>query len=396
MPKTSTTRAAQGSGTIRQRKDGRWEARYTIGRDPGTGKQIQRSVYGATQAEVRKKLQQAAVDIDNGVYIEPSKLTVSQWLDIWTAEYLGSVKPRTMDSYKTTCKTHLKPELGAVKLKSLPAHTIQTLYNKLHKGTADKKGLSAKTIQNLHGVLHKALQQAVKLGYLRFNPADAIELPRVVKKEIAPFDDEQISAFLSAIKGHKWEALFLTTIFTGIRQGEVLGLTWSCVDFELGTILIDRQLQRNRTSSVYELVSTKNSKSRRLSPAPFVMAALREQRRLQAATRDLACDLWQDSGLVFTNEFGRYLTAKSVYGEYKRIVTLIDLPSARFHDLRHSYAVSALKSGDDVKTVQEALGHHTAAFTLDVYGHVTNRMKQESAARMEAFIQRVNNERPEL
>ncbi|MDR0325096.1 MAG: site-specific integrase [Oscillospiraceae bacterium] len=386
MPSRSNTRAAQGSGTIRQRKDGRWEARYTLGYNP-SGKQIRRSIYGATEKEVRRKLTAVTSDIDNGIYIEPSKLTVSQWLDIWTAEYLGEVKPRTVESYTAACRLYLKPELGRVKLSALSTHTIQTAINKYYRD----KGLSPKTVKNAHGVLHKAMQQAVEIGYLRFNPANSIRLPRIEKKEIQPLDDDKIAAFLEAIQGHKWEAVFLTTIFTGMRQGEVLGLTWPCIDFQRGTILIDRQLQRNHTDNKgkYEFISPKNDKSRRISPAPSVVAALKKERRRQAEMQLQAGSLWEDSNLVFTNEFGRNLSVQSVYKEYKKLVAEIGIPTARFHDLRHTYAVSALQSGDDVKTVQETLGHHTAAFTLDVYGHVTDRMKQESAARMEAYIQRV-------
>jgi integrase len=388
MPRTSNTRAAQGSGTIRQRKDGRWEARYTVGRDPGTGKQVQRSIYGDTEKEVLKKLTAINAGINDGTYLEPSKLTVGHWLDIWLAEYLGGVKPRTADSYKASCRVHLKPALGAVKLSALSAHMIQTLYNRLQKPADDKQGLSPKSIKNLNGVFHKALQQAVKLGYIRVNPADAVELPRVIKQEIKPLDGVETAAFLDAIQGHRLETLYVATLFTGMRQGEVLGLTWDCVDFERGTILIDRQLQQNRETRKYGFVTTKNSKRRLVTPAPFVIKALREQRRRQSEWRLLAGSMWEDSGLVFTNEFGRHLTPEIIRKPFKKIVDALNLPKTRFHDMRHSYAVAALSSGDDIKSVQEALGHHTAAFTLDVYGHVTERMKQESAARMEAYIQR--------
>ena len=197
MPR-KINRAAQGSGSIRQRPDGKWEARYTAGRDSGTGRQIQKSVYGSTQGEVRKKLALVTAAIDEGVYTEPSKLSVGQWLDIWTAEYLGSVKPRTIDSYKSNCKVYLKPALGAIKLSSLSVHPIQTLNNKLHR----ERNLSAKTLKNIHGVLHKALQQAVELGYIKYNPADACKLPRVERK-VTPLDNEAVSAFLEAIQGHK-------------------------------------------------------------------------------------------------------------------------------------------------------------------------------------------------
>ena len=119
------------------------------------------------------------------------------------------------------------------------------------------------------------------------------------------------------------------------------------------------------------------------------MEVLREQKRTQAEWRLRAGQAWEDSGLVFTNELGQNLAAKTVYSHYKRIVSSIGRPEARFHDLRHSYAVAALQSGDDVSTVQSNLGHHTAAFTLDTYGHVTEQMKKDSAARMDAYIKSV-------
>ena len=394
MPtRKSNTRAAQGSGTIRQRPDGRWEARYTIGHDPGSGKQLQKSIYGATQKEVRQKLQQITVDIDNGVYVEPSKLTVGSWLDIWTAEYLGGVKPRTTENYISVCRVHLKPNLGSLKLSALSAHVIQTLYNRLqkdfkNKDGKEKKGLSSKSIKNLNGVLHSAIQQAVKLGYIRVNPCDAVELPRITKKEIQPLDESSIATFLTAIQGHKWENLFITTLFTGARQSEILGLQWSKIDFERGTILIDRQLQRGAKGST-GLDTPKNNKSRRITPAPSVMMALWAQRKQQLEYRLCAGQLWIMSDYVFTDELGSTLVHGTVSKTYKRIIQDIGFPESRFHDLRHSYAVAALSSGDDVKTVQENLGHHDAGFTLNQYGHVTDKMKQESAARMEGFIQSV-------
>ena len=392
MPRKSNTRAAQGAGTIRQRKDGRWEARYTVGRDPGPGKQVQRSVYGATQQEVRKKLAQLTAALDAGTYKEPCKMTVGQWLDIWAADYLGGVKPFTVVSYTGHIKNHIKPALGSVKLEALNAHTIQAFYNSLGAEREGKPGLSPKTVKNVHGVLHKALQQAVKIGYLRFNPADACELPRAVRKELKPLDEEQSKAFLKAIQGHRYEMLYTVTLFTGMREGEALGLMWECVDFKKGTILINKQMQREKKKNgQYLLVPTKNGKSRTITPAPWVLKLLRTQRAKQAEQQLRAGPIWEDSGLVFTNELGHHLAIHTVYKDFKQIAASIGCPDARFHDLRHSYAVAAIRSGDDIKTVQDNLGHATAAFTLDVYGHVTDQMKRESAARMESYIKDVLN-----
>lgn len=386
-------KTAAGNGTIRKKtimRKGKqytyWEARYTEGIDPGTGKQIQRSITGKTQKEVSQKLKAVTTSIDDGTYTAPSKMTVGQWLDIWTAEYLGAVKPRTVDHYKGVVRSRIKPGLGAIKLDALTPHTIQSYYNSL-----SKEGLAPKTVKNTHGILHKALQQAVSNGYLKTNPADSCILPRPVRRELKPLDEDLISAFLKAIQGHKFEDLFTVTLFTGMREGEALGLLWDCVDLTKGTITIDKQLQLIRGSKgQYQMVPTKNSKSRTISLAPSVIKVLRRIKAKQLENRPRYGECWENSGFVFTDDLGKHLSASSVYKAFKRVVEEIGSPDTRFHDLRHSYAVAAIKSGDDIKTVQENLGHATAAFTLDVYGHVTEKMKQESAARMEQFIKAVN------
>lgn len=392
MARKSNTRGAQGAGTIRQRKDGRWEARYTVGRDPGTGKQIQRSVYGATQQEVRKKLAQLTTALDNGTYKEPCKMTVGQWLDIWTADYMGGVKPSTAFLYGEQIRLYIKPALGAVKLEALNTHTIQGFYNGLSIEREGGKALSPKSVKNIHGILHKALQQAVAVGYIRFNPADACTLPRAEKKEISPLDEEQIATFLKAIEGHRHELLYKVALFTGMREGEVLGLMWDCVDFEKGTITIKRQLRREqKKGGAYYITTPKNGKPRTITPAPWVMKLLRSQKARQAEQQLKMGQLWENSGMVFTNETGGYLSYRTVYDCFKRVVAQMGTPSTRFHDLRHTFAVASLRAGDDIKTVQGNLGHHTAAFTLDVYGHVTEQMKKDSAQRMEGFIKGVLN-----
>ena len=391
-------KSAAGTGTIRKKtvvRGGKeysyWEARYTAGYDPGTGKQIQRSITGKTQKEVAKRLKEATAAIDAGTYTAPNKMTVGQWLDIWAAEYLGNVKPLTVNSYNTAIQTHIKPSLGAIKLEALDAHTIQAFYNSLSEAAEGREALSPKTIKNIHGVLHKALQQAVANGYIRFNPADACVLPRIVKKEIKPLDEGQITAFLKAIKGNKYEGLFAVTLFTGMREGEVLGLTWDCVDLDKGTILVNKQLQLIRgTNGEYCLTPTKNSKGRTITIAPFVVSTLKHDQRTQLENRLRYGECWENSGFVFTNELGQHLAHVTVYKNFKKVMEEIGSPETRFHDLRHSYAVASIKSGDDIKTVQENLGHATASFTLDVYGHVTEQMKQDSAARMEQFIKTVS------
>lgn len=392
-------RAAHGTGTIRKKTVTRddktytyWEARYTAGTDPGTGKQIQKSITGKTQKEVSQKLKVATAEIDAGTYITPSKMTVGEWMDIWIKNYLGGVKPFTVRSYTDQVNNHIKPALGSVHLEALKAHSIQQFYNGLGAPQGERPGLSPKTVKNIHGVLHKALQQAVAIGYIRFNPSDACTLPRVVKKPIQPLDEAQSKAFIQAIKGHRFECLFTVTLFTGMREGEILGLTWDCVDFSKGTILINKQLQQEKKKGgQYIFAPLKNDKSRTITPALWVMQVLRSHKVRQAEQRLKAGALWENGGLVFTDELGHHLARCTIVKAFKKVVASIGCPDARFHDLRHSYAVASIRAGDDIKTVQGNLGHATAAFTLDVYGHVTEQMKTASAARMDGYIRDVLN-----
>lgn len=380
-------RATNGSGLQpRQRKDGRWEARFKTGFDPGTGKPVYKTVYGNTSDECARKLRAAVAAVDDHSYCEPQKMLVREWLEIWMSEYTAGVKPGTLKTYETQIRVHIIPLLGGLRLSEIRPHDVQTFVNRLQNGYKGASPVSAKTVKNNFGILHRALEQAVRIGYLRANPANGCILPRIEHKELSTFDDSDTVKFIDALKGHRNERLFLCDLFTGMRKSELLGMTWDCIDFEAGTIRIYRQLLYLKGE--YFFSSLKNDKPRVLMPSKYVINLLREQRKAQAELRMKAGSAWQnEQGFVFTDEVGGHLRHSCVYKQFKAIAKEIGLPDARFHDMRHSYAVAALRGGDDVKTVQESLGHATAAFTLDKYGHVTRQMQRESSARMDAHIE---------
>ena len=389
MAQTKKTRSAAGNGTIRKRKDGTWEGRYTAGTDPKTGRQIRRSIYGKTQKEVRERLRQITTDVDTGAYVAPCAMKFSEWLDIWLEEYLTGRSPLTVSAYAESCRNHIKPFLGRYRLDAITPVLVQKFINKLVA-----QGLSSKTVKKIHGVLHRTLQQAVLIGYLRTNPADVCNLPKARRAPVKPLSDEQITALMDALNqsGHPYADLYIVTLFTGMRQGEVLGLGWEDVDFRSGTILVHRQLRRLKERGAgYDYAEPKDHASRVIKPAPSVMTLLKQHRIHQSELQLAAGPAWSNPmNLVFTNELGGHLTHITVYRHFKQIIAELGFPDFRFHDLRHTYAVVSLENGDDIKTVQENLGHATAAFTLDVYGHVTDRMRKESSDRMEKFIHQVS------
>ena len=392
---TRKTKGAKGGGTIRQRPDGRWEARYTLGIDPGTGKQIQKSVYGKTQKEVRQKLTAITAEIDSGTFTQEDKTTVEQWLNIWLDEYMGDKKYGTIRNYKNACRYHIIPYIGQCRLSDLKPHMIQTLYNRLQRGEGDRPPLSPKTIRNVHGVLSKALNQAVWNEMIRSNPAQLTTLPRKEQKEIETLSDKQIQQFSMLVEQDSYRAILKFILFSGVRESEAIGLTWDCIDFDRGTIRVYHQmLKRTKEAGGYTLASLKNDKERLLTPPPMLMTMLKEQKREQVERRMKAGPAWhgwnsveeQKTWFVFTTEFGDHYCPQTVYAHFKKIARQIGAEKANVHSLRHTYAVLCLQNGDDVKTVQSNLGHATAAFTLDVYGHVSEKMKQDSANRMEAYM----------
>lgn len=383
-------KAPNGAGTIEKRtnKKGKvwYVVRFYVTEADGSRKQKSKYFNSFDEAD---EFRVSAKKLGNPIEDDDSPtLTAEQWLNTWTKHYLVHLKPRTQESYIGQVRYHIIPALGKILLTELRPNAIQTFYNSL----TEKHDLSPKTVRIVHGVLHAALRKAVRVGHITENPADACELPRMIKREMIVFDDADTKRFLGAVRGHPYETFYVVDLFTGLRKGEILGLTWDCVDFENSTLNIRRQLNYCKDKSGhwhYVMDTPKNGRARTISIPPYVLKLLREQQARQEQWKQAARNAWQPFDgydLVFTNELGGHLMSQSVYRQYKALVRSIGCSDMRLHDLRHSYAVAALKSGDDYKTLQSNLGHASSSFTLDVYGHTTNEMKRNSAKRMERHI----------
>ena len=373
----------------RTRKNGSvwsyWEGRISRGFNPQTGKQKTVTITGKTQREVLEKLQAIAVEMNEGSYVEPSKRLLKDWIKIWLKEYQGSKKPLTVQNYASTINKHVIPALGDIELRKLTNLMIQRFYNSLSSG---ENPLAPKTVKNIHGILHKALDQAVKAGELKTNPADNCVLPKQVKPEIKPLEPEEVTRFLKNLEGEPYKNLFLVAFFTGMRQGELLGLSWDRVDFDGGIIEIRQQLQC--IDGKYFLETPKHDKVRLIAPARIVMEALREEQQKQLQNRAAAGDDWQNEwNLVFTDETGKYLVRRTVDKHFKKILARSGIEEHRFHDMRHTFAVSMLDAGEDFKSLQENLGHATAAFTLNQYAHVSQKMRMQSSQKMNDYFSKL-------
>ena len=369
---------ANGDGSIRKRKDGRWEGRYVVGHDPVTGKMISRNVLGKTQAEVKEKLRTAIENSKRLDYTQTRKYTVGQWMDEWFEAYAKvKVRPSSHQTYKGYIENHIKPNIGDIPIEKLTSLQLQKFYRLLLtegrvpriESEKQPKGLSAKTVRNINQVISSATDMAVRHKLILSNPTEGCELPKIEHREMKTLPAEQLGAFLREAKESGVYELYYLDLATGLRRGELLGLKWEDIDLQNGVIHVRRQVARV-DGEVKELpLKTKNS-YRNISISRDAVAMLTEM------------EAHRSSDYVFPSSTGGPISPDSVNNMLHRVLKRAGLPSIRFHDLRHTFATLALQNGVDIKTVSGMLGHFSAGFTLDTYAHVTTSAQKEAAKTM--------------
>ena len=375
--KKKHTRANNGMGSIRQRSDGRWEARYTAPNGQ------QKSIYAATEAEVTKKLRGALHEIDSGAWREPSKMTMSEWLEIWLSDYQSHTTGRTVETYRCIVRKHFNPTFGTVKVGKLTQMHVRRMVADLQRD-----GRSASTIRHSCAILGGAMKCAVEAGLTKANPVEGIKLPRKAKTTFEVVDREQIPAFVEAAENTQYPNELLFMLYTGVRVGEARGLKWDDVDMDAGTAHIQRQL--NAVTHGDRFTPPKDGENREIHLPAEAVEVLKRQRKRQLEQRIAAGDKWVEDDvtrdLVFRQRNGKAHSELSIYKACKAAGREIGVPGLHPHDLRHSYAVAALRSGVDVKTVQHNLGHKSASITLDTYAAYTSDAGKEGAKKLSDYF----------
>ena len=378
---------ANGEGSIRKRKDGRWEGRYTAGYDAKTGKRIIKNVLGKTQAEVKEKLKKAMEECAGlDISQDGEKYTVATWLQTWYELYAKpNVRTATANRYELIIEQYVIPRIGSVKLKKLTSRQLQKLYKELleggriHIGKGQGKGLSSTTVRSVHLMLHTALERAVKERLIPRNPTEDCIAPKPRKVEMQILPPDSMHAYLEAAKARGVLPMFYLELVTGLRKGELVALRWEDVDIQNKTISVSKQYVRNPDGS-RELTQPKTENSVRLVSIPQTAVDL----LIQEHNRH------PDSPCLFPSPVtGEMYHPDSVVKLHEKILKDAGLPHIRFHDLRHTFATTALQNGVDVKTVSSMLGHYDAGFTLRTYTHATRQKQDEAARTMGAFMEQV-------
>ena len=372
-------RRGKGEGTYTLRKDGRWEARITL--DDGS----RHSYYGKTQREVRAKATKARADAEDGLDLKAQSVTVSAFLKRWLDDTAKErVRPSTFDSYTGHIDHHLIPKLGRHKLRELTPQHVNAMLSGIVTA-----GRSPTTANRVRATLRTALASAMRWGMVPRNVAQLAE-PRTERaRRVAPLTLDQARSFLAATQNDRLGNLFAVAIATGCRQGELLGLQWDAVDLDAGTLTVRHTLTYREKA--WTFTDPKTEQSRRVVPLTITAkAALRRQRTQNLEAQLAAGERWQGGpwGLVFSSTIGTPLNTSNVTTHLQRLLVDQMLPRQRFHDLRHLTASLMLAEGVDLFTVKEILGHSQISLTANTYGHLTRKVAEDAAARLDEALAR--------
>ncbi|MBI5947238.1 MAG: site-specific integrase [Chloroflexi bacterium] len=387
------SRRVSGEGSIYSRADGKWVGTVELGWKEG--KRARKVVYGSTKREVLSKLKTARQQLEQGIQPTHDRLTVATFLNDWLKAVEMTVRPSTFERYRQVVNVHLVPGLGKHRLSQLSPQQVETFLagrlktpkpRQLIVPGSPPKILTPRTVKEIRTILVVALNKALRQGIVGRNVAALVAGPRVPHHEIKPLTAEQSFTFLGAVRGHRMEALYTVALTTGLRQGELLALTWDDLDLEGGLLHVRRALQQVKRE--YRLVETKTAHSRRsLALTTMAIQALRDHRLRQIEERLAAGSAWDGQwNLVFTSTKGLPLHGSTVTVEFQRLLEQNGLPRQRFHDLRHGCASLLLAQGVELKVIQELLGHSAISVTANTYSHVMGDLKKDAAQRMDAVF----------
>ncbi len=370
------------SGSIKKKRDGLFLVSIFLGRDANSKRRYVAKQIEGTIKDAQKYLNTALSEKDQGIFVEPSSLTVDKYLTKWLeAAARPRVSRRTADGYAGLLQRYIRAPLGQKRLDKLQPLDIQKVY-----GEMLARGLSARIVRHTHSALHNALKQACKWGLLARNPSDLVELPKVPYKERRVLSPDEAASFLKAAAVMPHGLIFEFALLTGMRPEEYLALQWADVDMTTGAAQIKRALVRHKKSWSFEEPKTARSRRTVFLPAP-VLRRLAVHKRKQAAARLKLGAAWQAHDLVFCSEEGTPLSIPNLtYRYFRPILTKAKLPRIRLYDLRHTCATLLLMAEENPKVVSERLGHSTIVLTLDTYSHVLPTMQQQATARLEKML----------
>jgi integrase len=381
-------------GTIKQRSEGSYSLIIDLPRERGEKRKQKWVTFKGSKRAAQVELARLIGEIDDGSFQEPHKVALAQFFERWLTHMTSQVDERTHVGYAEKARKNINPLLGGTLLTKLHPEKISQAYAAaLARGRCDGKGgLSPRTVHHMHRVLKQALGQAIKWGLLKRNPCDAVDPPRVEKREMKTFDTPQTVDALSEMRQTRFLIVYLLAALCGLRRGEIAALRWKHVDLDAGVLKIVQTTRQIKTVVSYKPV--KNTKGRPVALTSIMLEELRAHRVKQAEELlRLGIKLTGDS-FVFAQPDGSRIKPGSITNEWKRLVLKHKLPMIRLHDLRHTHATAMLGSGVHPKIASERLGHSSIAITLDLYSHVLPNMQADAIQAMDNDLRAAISKQP--
>ncbi|MBN8199177.1 tyrosine-type recombinase/integrase [Cytobacillus pseudoceanisediminis] len=363
-------------GSIKKNNQtGKWDLVVDVGKDQLTGKRKQKKKRGfKSKKEAEKALTAILNEVNEGVYIEPSKQAYKDYLNAWLKGKEHDLSVQTSTAYKSYLKIHIFPYLGHISLATLTPLHIQGFVGELRK-----KGLSDTTTKRIYNVVNASLNSAVKMELIKKNPASFIEKPKVIAKETGIWNLKDVSSFLKSIEFSQYQIAFLLAVTTGMRQGEVLGLRWRDVDFENECLYIRQTLTHDGKG--FKEGAKSKAGNRSIGLDTNTVSALKQQRKKNIIIKLKYGSVYNDNDLVVCTNTGKPINPRNLLRSFNSIITKENLPKIRFHDLRHTHASLLLLQGENIKLISERLGHSSVKVTLDTYSHILPNTQKEASNR---------------
>ena len=365
---------ANGEGSIRKRKDGKWLVTFPTGLYKENGKRDLIYKYCATQAEAVEALRQLQSEKAMGVCHSKAVVKTGDWINTWIEKHKApKLAPSTLTSYRNNFRVHIKPYVGEVALRELTTYHIQKML--------DSMVGSLSLFVKVYNVIHGALEKAVELGMIPRNPCKGVAFPAEDKEDMRVLTQEEQQRFIEALDGEYYRVMLLTYLYTGMRAGECIPLQWKDVDLSKRTIRVNKKAilhhdfsKHSAKQEVQDFCKTKSSKRTVAITAGLATILAEHKEEMKKRVEALGLE-WSEDSLVFWNTRNKIVQYGNLKESLNKIYRKAGIENATMHTLRHTYATRCFEAGVNIKAISEQLGHTNVKTTYNIYVHLLEDTK---------------------
>lgn len=373
--------------SIRKRKLSNGKCSYQAVLERGvdsTGKRIRDTKTFNTKKEAELYLSKQKSALNDGTYIEPSKMTVAQALDDWMENQIKPNRaPSTYSSYKVNVENHIKPQIGHIELQKLSPSDVQALYKTL----INNKDLSERSIRYIRDNLHSCLKRFVNAQVIPRNVCEFTEIPKARPSTGggAFYTPNEVNKLINAVRNDRFASVVYLGL-VGLRRSEIAALTWNDINFNKKVIYVNKNYVV--TGGEKHIGSCKTKSSVRTVAVPAtIMNYLKEYKENQKNERAYYSEEYKKNNLVICKLNGDYINPASLSSKFPDILKKYDLRKIRLHDLRHTYcSISINYCNTPVATVARQVGHSSSQITNRYYSHSNDELQEASAAKFEEAL----------